>query len=308
MTGVEDVGDIAAWFDGGQRLFVELEDGFIASVFARRDGAGPWLTLLHGFPTCSWDWHAAVPRLAEEHATLAPDFLGFGDSDKPRGRPYSIDEQADIVEAVWAHYGVETTGIVAHDYGATVAQELLARHDEDDLPVDLRGCVFLNAGLYHDAHRPPGIQRLLRTPVVGAIAAQFVTQGVFRRSFTGVFSDAHPPDPDRLEGHWEGITRRGGKGVLHRLLRSLDEREEHADRWEGALEETGVPCRFVWGLADPVSGGAVVEAVRERVPDADLVELEDVGHYPHLEVPERVAAEVVEFYASLPASKGSSGS
>lgn len=290
--------DIEEWFDGGTRLFVELPDsGRLASVFARREGEGPWLTCLHGFPTCSWDFHRLVPALAGEYRLLVFDFLGFGDSDKPRGHDYRIAEQADVAEAVWAHYGVERTGLVAHDYGATVAQELLAREREAGLSVGLDGCVLLNAGLYPDAGDPLRIQGLLRTPVVGALLAQVVTRGLFGRSFRQLFAEGREPDDDELDDHWAGITRRGGRGIAHRLVAYMDERETKVGRWQGAVETTEVPCRFVWGMADPVSGAPVAERVRERVPGADLVALEDVGHYPHLEVPERVADEVAGFFA-----------
>ena len=56
-----------------------------------------------------------------------PDFLGFGASDKPADHDYSLLEQADLVEALWAQEGVDETALVAHDYAVSVAQELLAR-------------------------------------------------------------------------------------------------------------------------------------------------------------------------------------
>jgi pimeloyl-ACP methyl ester carboxylesterase len=96
-------------------------------------GATP-LTLLHGFPTSSLDWAGMFDRLSPERRLLALDFLGFGNSDKPKPHRYSLLEQADAVEAAWKHLGYERTALVAHDYGVSVAQELLARRDDGDLP------------------------------------------------------------------------------------------------------------------------------------------------------------------------------
>ena len=59
------------------------------------------MTLLHGFPSSSYDWAKLAPALARRHALLLPDLLGFGASDKPAQHEYSIHEQADIVEALW---------------------------------------------------------------------------------------------------------------------------------------------------------------------------------------------------------------
>src|SRR5438105_15957794 len=100
-------------------------------------GRGPAMTLLHGFPSSSHDWAKVAPALAERHALLMPDFLGFGASDKPAEHDYSLHEQADLVEALWAREGIEATVLVVHDYAVSVGQELLARRAEGALAVDL---------------------------------------------------------------------------------------------------------------------------------------------------------------------------
>ena len=125
MAGFADIG---AWFGAGLRVGVELGSGRF-EVFTRviGDKDAACLTFLHGFPTCSWDWVEVVDALGAGRRVLLFDFLGFGDSDKPRGHRYSIHEQADLTEALWRRFGVERTDLVAHDYGVSVAQELLAR-------------------------------------------------------------------------------------------------------------------------------------------------------------------------------------
>src|SRR5205807_8250945 len=96
-------------------------------------GRGPAMTLLHGFPSSSHDWAKVAPALAERHALLLCDFLGFGASDKPSEHVYSLLEQADLVEALWAREGIASTRLVAHDYAVSVTQELLARDSEGKL-------------------------------------------------------------------------------------------------------------------------------------------------------------------------------
>src|SRR5262252_6217267 len=114
------------WLAGGGRQPVRLA-AREWNVFVRTGGAGDWCTLLHGFPTSSFDWHRVWDALAASRRVLAFDFLGFGDSDKPADHAYSLIEQTDLVEALWRAHGVRRTALVAHDYGVSVAQELLAR-------------------------------------------------------------------------------------------------------------------------------------------------------------------------------------
>src|SRR5258708_26345866 len=102
MIGLE------AWFASGQRVPVTLPGQRQAvHLFCRVAGSGPWVTLLHGFPTCSWDWAEIADALTPERQLLLPDLLGFGDSDKPAGHAYSLVEQADLVEALWRHLGLD---------------------------------------------------------------------------------------------------------------------------------------------------------------------------------------------------------
>jgi len=221
---------------------------------------------------------------------LCFDFLGFDDSDKPCAHRYSIFEQADLTEALWRALGVEQTAVVAHDYGATVAQELLAR---SELTARVTSVTLLNAAVYVRLARPLVIQRLLAGRLTGPIVARAVTERTFRRSFESIFSEGHPIGEAEIHEHWRVLERRGGSARLsHRLSHYMREREQHADRWETALEKAHCPISFIWGMADQRSGARIAEEIGRRLPLASLVELPDVGHYPQLEVPAAVASEI----------------
>jgi pimeloyl-ACP methyl ester carboxylesterase len=192
--------DADGWLASGERIELELDSGSW-DIFVRTAGAGPWLTLLHGFPTSSWDWARVAQLLEPSFQMLTFDFLGFGDSDKPRDHEYSIGEQGDLTEALWRRLGIEETGVVGHDYGATVAQELLARAEEGTLEARLSGVVLLNAGLYVELARPLLIQRLLAAPLAGRLLAHLVTERAFSRSLSSVFSNEHQPTATELHEH-----------------------------------------------------------------------------------------------------------
>lgn len=129
-------------------------------------GQGRPLLLIHGFPSAAWDWHYLWEPLAQRYRVLVCDLLGFGDSAKPRAHRYSLLEQADLQQGLLGRLGVdEPLHVLAHDYGDSVAQELLARHHEGRLR--LASCVFLNGGLFPETHRPVLSQKLLLSPLGG---------------------------------------------------------------------------------------------------------------------------------------------
>ena len=66
----------------------------------------------------------------------------------------------------------------------------------------------------------------------------------------------------------------------------LDERVRYARRWHGAVRDWPKPLGFVWGLQDPVASTNVLAGLRELRPDAPVVELPGLGHYPQIEDPD----------------------
>jgi pimeloyl-ACP methyl ester carboxylesterase len=279
---------IRAWWEAGERAPVRL-GGQDRSVFVRRMGEGPSITLLHGFPSSSYDWARISGALSADHALLLPDLLGFGASEKPAEHVYSLYEQADLVQALWARESIERTTVIAHDYSVSVTQELLARHADGTLPVQIEAVHLLNGGLYPDLHRPEPVQTALADPVQGPELSAALTEELLTEALRPTFGEGFDVGPDSAD-IWLAVSR--GGVVLHRLISYMQQRRENAGRWVGALEQTDVPLAFTWGMLDPISGAQVAERIRERLPRAPLLALEDVGHWPQLEAPDRVLAAV----------------
>ncbi len=278
--------DIQGWWQAGERIPLTL-GGNERMIFVSKAGSGDSMTLLHGFPSSSHDWAKIVPELSATQSLLMPDLLGFGASDKPEDHPYSMLEQADLVEALWEREGITRTVILAHDYSVTVTQELLARRAEHALKVDLAAVHLLNGGLYPELHRPEPAQTALADPEQGPQISAAMTEEVLSQVLAPTWGPGFDGTADAAE-IWQAVTR--GGVVLHRLIAYMDERRARRERWVGALEQTDLPVSFVWGMLDPISGAHVAERIRERLPTARLTALEDVGHWPQLEAPERVLA------------------
>ena len=269
-------------------------------IFVRTDGdpAAAPLLLIHGFPTASWDWAPVWAALAQRYRVLALDMLGFGFSAKPVGFAYRISDQADLLIAFLQAEGVAGYHVLAHDYGDTVAQELLARAAEADTVPRLQGICLLNGGLFPEAHHPLLIQRLLASPL-GPLVARLSTRTSSAASMRRIFSRQRPPTAEELDGFWELISRGDGRAALPALSLYRREREQRRARWVGALQTARLPVRFIVGTDDPIAGSDMAQRYRELVPEADIVELDGVGHYPQIEAPERVLQGYLEFRAGL---------
>ena len=261
--------------------------------FVDEPGAGEGvLVCIHGFPTSSFDWHRLWPALLARYARLiACDLMGHGWSAKPRRYAYSIFDQADLVEGLLRAREVDRFDLLAHDYGDTVAQELLAR---PQVAASIGAVCLLNGGLFPETHRARPIQRLLASPL-GKLVSRLSTRRGFQHGLRAVFGARTQPSQAELDALWTILRHEDGHRLLYALVGYMAERRRHRARWVGALVGARVPIRVIDGAADPVSGAHMVARYRQLVPAPDCVELPGIGHYPQLEDPDAVIAALDAF-------------
>ena len=163
-------------------------------------GEGPLLLLLHGFPTCSYDWRELI-ALEPGRAILAFDFLGFGLSDKPRDHEYTLAWQADLAEELVRRHGGGPVYLVAHDMGTSVATELLARDIDGELGIELTGALLFDGSVIIErASLTPG-QKLLRSRL-GPLLARLSSGAFFRQQLGSVFGREHPMSAEEGADQW----------------------------------------------------------------------------------------------------------
>lgn len=281
-------GDTASWRAGAKHFTFE---GLKIAYWT--GGEGRPLLLVHGFPTCSWDWAPVWEALSERHNLIACDMLGFGLSDKARSG-YSIHRQADLQEALLAHLGVTEWDALVHDYGVSVGQELLARQLDGSGAHGLGQMVFLNGGIFPDQHRARPIQKLGISPL-GFLVSRMLSRKGFGKSFSAVFGPDTQPSERELDEFWSFITEQDGHRIFHKLLHYIGDRRRHEARWVGALEQAQDRIGLINGALDPVSGEHAYRKWVTTLPDARHHLLPHVGHYPQVEAPGEVAAKALEW-------------
>lgn len=292
MNLPDDVAAVfAAWRRRGRE--VTLAEGY--KVFAVQEGSGPDLVLLHGFPSSSHDFAAALPWLTQRYRVTLWDHLGFGFSDKPADAAvsYSLLDQARRAGEIAAQLGVRRARVVGHDMGLTIAVEMLCRQEEGTLPLELESLVLCNGShLIELAHLTP-VQEALMTDEGAREFAEHYDPERFAQGFRFLWADpSRTPEVDvRAIAYW--LCWNGGLEVIGRIARYNLERRQFAERWRSIFQRVRLPVRIVWGNRDPI---AVLEIGRRlaEMGQAPLVVLENVGHYPQMEAPQQWAEAVAE--------------
>lgn len=274
------------WLEKGGHIVLNGHNIFVVDDGPRD---APVLLLIHGFPTSSWDWEPMWSQLKEHYRVIAMDMLGFGYSDKPNSRTYTIHGQADLVEALVTQKQLGDFHVLAHDYGDTVAQELLARQNSGDGAGHWLSCCFLNGGLFPETHRALLTQKLLLSPI-GGLVNKLSSFPKFKQNFSSVFGAETKPSEADLKHYWDIINTQNGKHIFHNLITYMRDRKQHRERWVLALQKASCPIALINGSVDPVSGEHMVARYKELNCRLDyLAELKKVGHYPQVEAPMLVA-------------------
>jgi pimeloyl-ACP methyl ester carboxylesterase len=261
------------------------------------------LLILHGFPTCSYDYVAVLDRLRANRRVLLFDMLGYGLSAKP-DQPYALALQADIAQAFVEEVGVPSLALLTHDMGDSVGGELLARRAEGRWPVEVTRRVLTNGSIYiEQAQLSPGQLLLLGLPDEKLPPDAPLHAGGLARSLRDTFSPASTlhgegaagdPVPETVAQ----IMHDDGHLILPRLIRYIEERRRHERRFTGAIETDPSPLHVVWGNDDPIAVPAMVDTLLSARPDANALRLDDVGHYLMVEAPARFSDAVLEALAA----------
>lgn len=285
---------VPAWLDADAYPFAhrwaELPGG--RRMHYVDEGAGETVLFVHGTPTWSFEWRHLVRGLSGTHRCIAPDLLGFGLSDRPRGFAYTPETHADVLASFVDALGLADFTLVVHDFGGPIA-----------LPLALAGrarrLVVLNSWMWSfaddaDMARKARIagssvgrflyRRLNFSPRVilpSAYAGRKKLTKAIHRHYLAPFPDA-----------WS----RGA--VLWTLAKALLGSSPFYDSlWSrrGALRD--LPTLIVWGTRDPAFPPRMLERWRTALPAARTVEL-PTGHWPHEEMPADVLSALRAFLAS----------
>jgi len=252
-------------------------------VFYREAGAreAPTLVLLHGFPSSSRMFRRLIPALADRFHVIAPDHLGFGNSDVPPvdAFAYTFDSLTDITEALLAQLDITRYALYVQDYGAPIGWRLALRN-----PDAITAVVTQNGNAYEDGFVPefwkpvwaycenpgPQTEPAVRTALsLDAIRWQYL-HGVDRPELV---------DPDTWAADHGEVSRPGNDLVQLALFRDYASNPPLYPHVHAYFRERQVPLLAVWGAGDEIFGPDGARAFTRDLPDAEIHLVPGGGHF-----------------------------
>ncbi len=278
------------WQNSGKYLQVQNHQIFVID----EGQAEAVLCILHGYPSASYDYFKVLPIFSKHFRIIIHDHLGFGFSDKPLDYSYSLIEQAEITLKLWEKLGLKNVHILAHDYGTSVATEIIARNNAGFTNIKIQSLTLCNGSILIELSQLRPIQRLLLNKFSGPIVAQFASRNLFIRNMKKLWYDKSKVDLDEFDILWKMLNLQNGKNVMHQLTQYISERKRFRTRWLGALQNTNIPINIFWATEDIVAVKKIAATLHDLVPKSNLYWLEKTGHYPMLENPDLWSKKLIE--------------
>jgi pimeloyl-ACP methyl ester carboxylesterase len=264
-------------------------------VAYRIGGWGPLLVLIHGSTSNSATWDRVLPKLTKRYTVLAPDLLGHGRSDKPRG-DYSVGAHANTIRDLLDALGYRRATLVGHSLGGGVAMQVAYQYPDrvERLALVAPGGFGREVSIVLRAASVPGSGPVLALaawrPIVqaGTLLAQVLGQ-------VGVSANTDLEEVGRAYALL--ADRRARLAFIHTLRAVVDPRGQRVSALERLDVTKRVPSLIVWGGRDRIVPAHQGRRVHELVPNTYLAVFERAGHFPHRDDPRRFVKVLDEFLA-----------
>jgi len=262
----------------------------------RLAGKGPLLLLVHGMAGSSVTWRHVMPALAERFTVLAPDLLGQGESDKPRGE-YSLGAHANTLRDLLDSLGYERATVVGQSLGGGVAMQFAYQFPErcERLVLVDSGGLGPEVTFYLRMLTLPGFEwvfPLFCTPWLRDAGSRVGT-------WLGRAGVRSTPARQEVWRSYASLADAESRRAFFRSLRDVIDFRGQAVSALGRLHRAAkLPTLIVWGARDPFIPVHHALAAHEAIPGSRLEIFDGVGHYPHCEAPERFVEVLIDFIAS----------
>lgn len=254
---------------------------------------GPVVLLIHGIVGSAAQWDQVVPLLAERYTVVAPDLLGHGQSDKPRG-DYSLGAYAASVRDLLLALGHRRATVVGHSLGGGVAMQFAYEYP----PFAERLVLVSSGGLGREVHpllraaTLPGSELVL--PLIahqrlhglgGALVGMLDRLGL--RTGTDL--------AEMARGYGSLADAGARQAFIYTLRAVLDVTGQRVNATDRLYLAELLPSLIIWGRRDPLIPVEHATVAHRGLPGSRLEVFDDAGHFPQLHEPVRFGQTLIDF-------------
>ncbi len=249
----------------------------------KSEGQGTPVVLLHGFGANSYSWRNVVPELSKSCRVITVDLKGFGESPKPNDGRYSIHDQGALVRELIREEDLRDVTLVGHSYGGGVALSAFIAMANDG---DRRICrlILIDSLAYPQTY--PWFIKVLRTPVLRSLSTRTPRkEREVRKVLEACYYDTSRITEDQVAQYAVPTYSPGATCALRTVARQIAPPD--LATFVQSYRTIDVPTLIIWGSCDRIVPLDIGRRLNEAIPKSKLVVIDECGHIPHEEQPDR---------------------
>lgn len=253
----------------------------------RRDDPVP-LLLLHGTSASLHTWEGWVAALKTERRVISLDLPGFGLTGPFPDGDYRLEHYNRLLLGVLDRLQVQRVVVAGNSFGGHLAWRFAL-----DQPQRVERLILVDAAGYpRNATSVPLGFRLAQVPALAPLMANLLPRSLIASSVRNVYGNPDLVDEALIDRYYELTLRDGNRQALRQRFAQVPAGEGHA-----RIAELKVPTLILWGGRDGLIPPDNAERFRRDIAGSQLVLLDDLGHVPQEEDPQRTVAAVRDFLA-----------
>lgn len=244
-------------------------------------GKGTAAVLLHGFLENQTMWQDLIPEWSKKNRVITIDLMGHGETEC-MGYVHSMEENAEVVQAVLSKLRIRKAVLVGHSMGGYVALAFA-----ELFPQKMKGLVLMNSTSFEDSAE----RKKNRDRAIKAVKKEYET--FIRLSIANLFN---PDNRERLSDAIEKVKIQALKTPLQGIVASLEGMKIRKER-TFVLQASSYPKLLILGKKDPVLNYDE-NSEQLKNTDVELVSFPD-GHMSHIENQDELKTVLLDFFKSV---------
>lgn len=276
---------IEDWRNKGEKVKIFDNDLFLIDNKVNKKT----LLILHGYACSSYDYYKILPELSKEYRIVIPDLISFGSSTKFIERYFSVLEQADVITALLKSLEIEDVSIFAHDYGASVASELISRKNSSLINFNIEQLILSNYYLPQEYFLEEEDCDFTKNSFTKNISSMLFTYSFFKKNREKSLFDTDKVSDEDFKNMWNLHTYNDGIDVIDFIANYDNERNIFWDRWMKALTNSDIKTKILWGEKDIFNNKEIIEMLASNIDYKEFKYIENCGYFPMLEQPKQLS-------------------
>ena len=244
------------------------------------------IVILHGYLSSSYDYYKVLPELSKHYRVIVQDLIGFGFSDKPEKKYFTIIDQTDYVLELWKILGLNNVTIISHGYGNLLTTEILARQNHLATNIEIKKIFFCNGDAPVNHYNYLDIHNTFKDVDSEKMISMLTSFGVYKKIMKDYFYDETKITDEELTEMWVQLENDNGRDIINFIYHYVRERKIFWNRWTTALKETENSIELIWGKEDKITHDWLESSEEEKTTNYEICLIEKSGHFPMLEKPQ----------------------